>query len=200
MDVPVSAHKIESILTFYKGLADDRDRLICRSNDLKSRIDRVTCEQETLESARSVMLGIKQSLTKYSLDYCEQLASYAMQQIFCMDAHVKYCLEDGKFFLIYPDGSKSDIAGDEGGGIKTVLSFVFSLYLIIKQGSRRIMFWDEAWTQVSSEYLPSFIGFVRTVCSDLGFEILLVTHDERISIDDVDSAYLMEEGKCKKLK
>lgn len=192
--------RVQQVKTNYETLIKNHESDVARLNELGEQITKIREEQALLETSKTVMDEAKKILTKTSLEYCERLATVAVKTIFNIDAVVKYSSTDGKFYLMFDDGMISDIAGDEGGGIKTVISFVFSLYLVIKSNSRRVMFFDEAWTQVSAEYFPAFIAFVKQICVELGFEILLVTHDERITLSDVDTAYFMEKGICKRIK
>lgn len=192
--------RVQQAKTNYETLIKNHESDVARLNELGEQITKIREEQALLETSKTVMDEAKKILTKTSLEYCERLATVAVKTIFSLSAEVKYSVTDGKFYLMFDDGMVSDIAGDEGGGIKTVISFVFSLYLVIKSNSRRVMFFDEAWTQVSAEYFPAFIAFVKQICVELGFEILLVTHDERITLNDVDTAYFMEKGVCKRIK
>lgn len=192
--------RVQQAKTNYETLIKNHESDVARLNELGEQITKIREEQALLETSKTVMDEAKKILTKTSLEYCERLATVAVKTIFNLHAEVKYSSTDGKFYLAFDDGMVSDIAGDEGGGIKTVISFVFSLYLVIKSNSRRVMFFDEAWTQVSAEYFPAFIAFVKQICVELGFEILLVTHDERITLNDVDTAYFMEKGVCKRIK
>lgn len=192
--------RVQQVKTNYETLIKNHESDVARLNELGEQITKIRDEQALVETSKTVMEEAKKILTKTSLEYCERLATVAVKTIFNIDAAVKYSSTDGKFYLMLDDGMISDIAGDEGGGIKTVISFVFSLYLVIKSNSRRVMFFDEAWTQVSAEYFPAFIAFVKQICVELGFEILLVTHDERITLSDVDTAYFMERGICKRIK
>lgn len=192
--------RVQQVKMNYETLIKNHESDVARLNELGEQITKIREEQALLETSKTVMDEAKKILTKTSLEYCECLATVAVKTIFNLPAAVKYSSTDGKFYLAFDDGMVSDIAGDEGGGIKTVISFVFSLYLVIKSNSRRVMFFDEAWTQVSAEYFPAFIAFVKQICVELGFEILLVTHDERITLNDVDTAYFMEKGVCKRIK
>lgn len=192
--------QVSSALARYKSLSDSYQSDLARLDELGERIEQIRAEQATLETSRTVMDQVKKILTKSSLDYCEKLATLAVRSIFNIDAEVKYSATDGKFFLVYSNGMMSDIAGDEGGGMKVVISFIFSLYLVIKSKSRRLLFFDESFTQVSAEYFPAFIQFIRQICSELGFELAIISHDERLTIDDVDTAYFIENGVSKRIK
>ena len=58
---------------------------------------------------------------------------------------------------------------------------------------------DEQFTQISDQFLETSWSLLR-LCNDLGADIMLITHDERISLDDVDTSYLIENGKSIKIK
>lgn len=81
-----------------------------------------------------------------------------------------------------------------------MLSFIFDLFLLIKQGGRRLLVYDEAFQAVSSEYYDDFIKFMVKACKDLNIDLLCVTHDARLTPDMVDHAYRIENGKSIKLK
>ena len=194
------SNRVLQVQGSFSELVNSYEKDSFQLDELGDSITKIREEQSLLESSRDVLSEVKKIITKSSLEYCERLATVAVRTIFDMPAEVKFSNEDGKFYLVFDNGMMSDIAGDEGGGVKTVISFVFSLYLVMKSGSRRILFFDEAWTQVSSEYFPAFISFIREICKELQFDIFLVTHDERITLEDVDTAYFMENGSCKKIK
>lgn len=182
--------------------AIDRD-IAFESSTLSSyrdQLDSVTAEQGLLERSRAALGDVRQLLTKSSLEYCESLATSAVQSIFNVPYTVRYSETDQRFVLDTGDNTV-DLSSDEGGGMVTVISFVFNLYLIMKQKARRVMLFDEAWTQVSAGYFPAFIDFVHRVCHDLGFDLLLITHDERIAPSMVDHVYqINDEGNAVKIK
>lgn len=192
--------RVQTALSNYNSFVESHNSDERRFNELAEQVIKLRKESAILEDSKLVLDEVKKALTKSSLEYCEKLATMAIQTIFNLDAEVKYSSSDGKFYLVYSDGNTSDIAGDEGGGIKTVIAFVFSLYLVIKSGCRRVLFFDEQFTQVSSAYLPAFIEFVKDVCKQLSFEVLLISHDDRISLSDVDTVYVMNQGICKRVK
>lgn len=174
--------------------------VICAEQMARSRLLAVQQEGILLSSCVSRMGEAKELLTKSSLKQCESLASLAIQSIFGLSAHVVYSMDDSRFYMVYADGHRSDLTSSQSGGIVTVVSFVFAVYLILKLGCRRLMLWDEAWMAVSSEHYGRFIDFVRQVCSDFGFDVLLVSHDARLTDGMVDRAYVMVEGETKRQK
>lgn len=173
---------------------------VCASLEVTQRqMDAVLVEQDLI--ARSIVaLGqVKPLLSASSIKQCEELANSAISTVFGFPYTVRWDAESKRFVMNQGD-FEVDLADSCGGGVVTVVSFVFTVYLLVKLGKRRFMAFDEAWTQVSSEYFGNFIGFVRTLCHDLGIDLLLISHDARIDIADVDSAYRIESGKSIKLK
>lgn len=153
-----------------------------------------------LESCVDAMGSAKELLTKNSLRQCEELATLAVRGIFDLDVSVVYDMDGSQFLLDYGDGRKSDLTTSQSGGIVTVVSFVFAVYLIMKTGSRRLMLWDESWMAVSRQHYGRFISFVNKVCLDFGFDILLISHDDRLTDDMVSSSYVMQDGVAVRVK
>ena len=138
-------------------------------------------------------------LTRNSIVECEELANKAIQQVFGLDYKVEWDVE-GSRFLLNNGEYVTDLVDGNGGGISTLISFVFNVFLISKTGSRRLMVYDEAFTQVSAQFFPMFIKFVRDLCKTLNIDLLLISHDQRITADDVDHVYRVENNTIKKLK
>lgn len=92
---------------------------------------------------------------------------------------------------------RSRIPTSVGGGIQVVLSFVLNVYLIRIYGLRPYIIMDESFTQISSQYLPNFIHFLKYLIDELGFTFLWVTHDERV-LPYLTSVYEVKSGTLKK--
>lgn len=165
----------------------------------ESELTKITNEKELIERASLALKQVRPLLSGSSIKDCEQLANSAISSIFGFDYTVEYDLESNRFVLNKGDYS-TDLSEAEGGGIITVISFVFLIYLIVKLNKRRLIILDEAFTQISDAYFDKFIEFVNQLCTDLGFDILLVSHDQRITVDSVQHAYLISNGESKKIK
>lgn len=153
-----------------------------------------------IDVAMQAMGAAKELLLHSSLSECERLATHAVRTIFGWSVDVRYDIDEGRFILDYGNGCVSDMSGSQSGGVLTVVSFVFVVYMIIKGGYRRVLFYDESWTQVPADCYGRFIGFVRQVCRDLHFDILLVSHDARLSDDMVDRSYNISAGVSTRVK
>ena len=91
-------------------------------------------------------------------------------------------------------------ADSSGGGLVTALSFTFDLFLLVKNGCRKLLVYDESFYAVSDQYYEDFMAFVRKACADLGVDMLLVSHDARLNISMVDTAYRIDKGHAHKIK
>ena len=163
------------------------------------QMDKILQEQNLLEQTTVALQQAKPLLSASSIKQCEALANQAISSIFELPYTVEWNVENQRFYLNKGD-YQVDLVEAEGGGLNCVISFVFQVYLLVKLGKRRFMAFDEAFTQVSDKYFPSFIRFIRQICKDLDCDITLVSHDSRIHMDDVDHCFLIEDGKSKMLK
>lgn len=156
-------------------------------------------EYTLIDKAQTALKDAMPILSATSIKACEELANNAIRTVFGLDYVVEWDGESGRFILNKGDYC-TDLADSEGGGMLTLVSFVFNIFLLNKLGCRRFMAFDEAFTQVSASYFPSFVTFIREMCRSLHVDLLLISHDQRITADDVDHLYRMEDGHCTKLK
>lgn len=137
-------------------------------------------EESLCQDGRTAVDAARLLLGGDSLRRCESLATEAVRSIFGIDATVKYNAESDSFMLDYGGGRQCDLSVSQSGGVVVALSFVFVVFQILRGGYRRVLFLDELFTQVSAEYYDGFITFVRRVCNEFSFDILLVSHDVRL--------------------
>jgi hypothetical protein len=183
----------------YERVTGDIRRVQSVLDNAERSLAEINSERELIERSLLALKQVRPLLSGSSIRECEDLANSAIKSIFGFDYKVEYDLEGNRFVLNKGEYS-TDLSEAEGGGIITVISFVFLVYLIVKLNRRRVIFLDEAFTQVSDAYFGAFIGFVNSLCDDLGFDLLLVSHDQRITADDVRHVYQIADGKSKRLK
>jgi len=102
-------------------------------------------------------------------------------------AQFYYCYEDGDQTI------KSNITKAVGGGVKCVVGFVLQVFFLSYYKKHRVIFADEAFKELSKQYRPYFIEFLKDLCKKSGYIILMVTHDSDI-VDSADKVYEMSEG------
>lgn len=180
-------------------LENDIRRVRTVIENAEESLEGINRERELIERSLLALKQVRPLLSGSSIKDCEELANSAIQTIFGFNHTVEWDLESNRFVLNKGDYS-TDLSEAEGGGIVTVISFVFLVYLIVKLNIRRFVCFDEAFTQISDAYFGAFVGFVNSLCDDLGFDLLLVSHDQRITADDVRHVYQIKDGKSKQIK
>jgi DNA repair exonuclease SbcCD ATPase subunit len=83
---------------------------------------------------------------------------------------------------------------DNGFGVKCVIGFILQVYFIIYYKQYPILFLDEAFTQLSKQYLPYLKSLINDLASKYNFIFVLVTHDRDI-MELADRTYLVDKGK-----
>lgn len=100
-----------------------------------------------------------------------------------------------------PDGDKTEINLMSkqllsGGGLLSVASFIFQVYLIVLYGKRRFIAVDEKFGNISQGYIENFMQFIKYLHKDLGFDFLIINHDPRMA-DHMDRVYRVNMGDVK---
>lgn len=191
--------KYNQVFQDFQKLKSDREFTAQSLVQAQEAMNEILAEQKQLLVSTEALQAVKPLLSKSSIDQCQKLASEAVKAVFSDDYEVFYNSEDSRFYLNH-GGYQTDIATAEGGGINSVVAFVFQVYLLIKLHKRRVIFLDEAWSGISDDYLERFLEFVRQMCHDLKFECVLITHDQRITLEQVDYCYEIVEGYSKRIK
>lgn len=82
-----------------------------------------------------------------------------------------------------------------GGGIRTVCGIMLQLFFIFHYKAEPIIFIDEGFTQVSSQYIPYLMGLLQELSEKNGLKILLITHDVRV-MSYADKVYEILDGQA----
>lgn len=142
---------------------------------------------DAVKFVKLVLPLITSTSTGNFIDICSKV----LTTVFNTPVEIRFDSND--ITVISPEGESSLKTGN-GGGYKMVVSFISSIFMILKTNSRRFIVFDEAFTQLDDEALERFMQVVKGFCHQLSFDILLVTHDPRIQAEWVDSNLLISNG------
>lgn len=95
-------------------------------------------------------------------------------------------------FKMTEEGKPVNLKRGTGMGVLTVISAVLQMYYLQCKNSRILML-DESYSAVSEEYVEAFFNFLSQMCQQLGFKIILITHDKRF-LQYADKTYKLEKG------
>ena len=96
-------------------------------------------------------------------------------------------------FVIKDDGNLVSLKRGMGMGVKCVISAILHIYFLQCKNSK-ILLLDEAYSNISKEYVADFFDFLYKLCEKLEFKIVLITHDERF-VDYANKVYRIDQGK-----
>ena len=80
--------------------------------------------------------------------------------------------QPSEIFTFFEDGI--------GGGVETVVGFCLQVYHIMLFNQAKILFCDESFAEISDEYLPAFMEFLRQLSEKHKFIFVLISHDIRL--------------------
>ena len=95
-------------------------------------------------------------------------------------------------FIITNNGRKVSLKRGMGMGVKCVISCILHIYYLQCKNSKILML-DEAYSNISKDYISDFFDFLSKLCEKLQFTLILITHDERF-IEYADRVYEISNG------
>jgi hypothetical protein len=89
-----------------------------------------------------------------------------------------------------PDGTIVMGSSNEafGGAVTTVQSVLLRLSVLLRRGQRPVIFLDESLPAINQNYIGNMSKFLQSLCSRMGVDILLVSHDPLL-IEAAQKAY-----------
>lgn len=204
-----------------KEVLDKFNFLIQRVKNLPKTRDSIKNQslryKEEIQEAKDKILLIQESRIAYqkaidifyeqSIGQLEKLINLALSTIFfdrALKIEISLSDEDKKdksfsFEIINKNtGLPEDIRDGTGAGVRSVVSFVILSYYLIKFKSPYIIA-DEAYSQISKEYVDGFFEFVHKLCDEENLTFILISHDERF-IYWADQIIQVADGRVKILK
>ena len=189
--------------------------------ELKSQYESIT---KQLSSDRSSLLVqetsikvIKEIIDSLSQEHIQRicdLITYGLKTIFYdRDYQIEVLLGDkrsnktAELFLVEDktnsDGTheiiRSSFNDSIGGGVVAVVGVILQIFYLGYLNQAPILFMDESLSQVSSEYVPNLMSFIKELARQKGFIFVLVSHDTRI-INYADKKYQVEQGVVTEVK
>lgn len=168
--------------------------------------DQKIIQYKALEAVKSII----DKVSREHLNHIQDLVSYGLKTIF-FDRNYSLELEvrdlrgskalEFKLVEELPDGTfiTSPFEDGIGGGIKSVVGLILQIYHIQYYNLYPALFMDEALSNISSQYIPTTMEFLKQMSDKKGFKFILVTHDQRL-IDYADTIYTVNEGEVVRQK
>lgn len=188
-------NRYEAVLEKSRKIETSYEMLQKHEANLQQAIKDLQAEDILLEKVGELF---KHLLNKYVYEYAEsfsQIVTEGLQSIY-HDQDVRFDIEveqkRGKVhanFVIEENGVRASPLDAFGGGVTSVVSMLLRILVLLKANKARYLILDESLAALSDEYVEPCGDLLRKLCSELGVNVLLVTHNQDF-VDQSDNAYL----------
>lgn len=185
------------------------------ANDLRVQYNEKTLqlenEKDSLNVQNFAIDALKEIMDKMSQEHVEKvvaLLTYALSVIFYDKEYSveivtsdKRNVKTAELTLVERTEDKvirSPFDDGIGGGVIAVVGLVLQVYYSNVLNQSPILFMDEALSQVSSEYIPTLMAFIKELAETKHFIIVLVSHDDRY-YQYADKKYSVSDGEVKEV-
>ena len=188
---------IELLIKQYEQAKLDREKL---SDDLRNTIKK----EKTYEEAVDLMKKIVESMSTSQIEHLQKLINSALETIFfdrqySVDLVVTELRNTNNLQILLSETNEDGTVVktklvDNGYGVKSIIGFILQVYFIIYHKEYPVLFLDEAFGTLSSQYVPYLKVLMDELAKKYGFIFILITHDTRF-MDVADKTYLVDKGK-----
>lgn len=161
------------------------------------------------ESSINVLKEVIDKMSREHIERIVDLLTYALKTIFFdKDYSVEVVINDkrnaktAEFYLLEETETekiRSPFDNGIGGGIQAIVGFVLQVFYLGYLNQATVLFCDESFSQVSSQYIDPLIQFINELARSKEFIFVLVSHDTRL-IPYAKKTYEVESGKVKEVK
>lgn len=186
----------------YAKLVGRKESIEAQIRSTDGSIKNLSNEIETLDLVGTVFRQLLDAEVTSSVKAVEELLSEGLQAVFtdqnlCVKTEISMnrgkvsvdlitVQDHGKGLVI--EGASSD---GFGGAVTTVQSIILRILVTLKRGMRPLLLLDESLPAFDATYVHNMGEFLSTLCSRLGIDILLVTHNQAL-VEASDKAYVLE--------
>ena len=199
-----------NILEELKAYSYKLDTIKTIKHNAEAKLESTTNEIQKLDNELKLIIESKQFYKKAidiayerSILELKEVINSALSYIFTdknlqMDIELSDKRGKSMTFVVLHNGRKVNLKRGMGMGVKCVISCILHIYYLQCKNSRKL-FLDEAYSNISKEYIVNFFDFLTKLCEKLDFEIVLITHDDRF-IQYASKVYEINNGYVKLLK
>lgn len=179
----------EQTQNYRKQIQENKDKIVLVQDSriaYQKAID-VFYEQSIGQLEKLINLGLKQIFFDRSLQIKIELSNEEKKE------------KSFSFEVIDTvTGEPEDIRDGTGAGVRSVISFIILSYYLMQFNSPYIIA-DEAYSQISKDYVDGFFQFVHKLCEEENLTFILISHDERF-IHYADQIVKVADGKIEVMK
>ncbi len=200
MDISALEKKATDLYIKYNSARDSYNNTIDSLQSLSEEYNKLVENKALLERSKPFIDDIIEKFSESSLKKLEDLLSLGLSRIFqdrdykveikvsekrsskCADL---YLIDAGHPFLM----RDSCVAG----GILVVVGFLIQVFYVANLDIAKVLFLDEALSNISTQYLDNFFAFMKELSIKIGLTVVLITHDTRF-LEYADRIYKVSDG------
>ena len=168
-------HLVESLLLRCQNQISTKQEMLSTKEERAQVISLSTKILENyLESVSSSVSGTLEELMKSALS------------IFNMGIDVTLEYREGARGGYRTVISQGDVTGGVdsfGGGVLSIISLIMLVSTIVLKKKKRFIVLDESLNAVSVDYQESLSNFLRQLCDDFEFDIVLISHQKSLNTE-----------------
>ena len=190
-----------------KKLPNNRELIKEQTQNYKKQIQENKDKIVLVQDSRIAYQKAIDVFYEQSIGQLEKLINLGLKQIFfdrSLQIKIELSNEEKKeksFSFEVIDtvtGEPEDIRDGTGAGVRSVISFIILSYYLMQFNSPYITA-DEAYSQISKDYVDGFFQFVHKLCEEENLTFILISHDERF-IHYADQIVKVADGKIEVMK
>lgn len=174
-------------------------------NESLIALQKLLQDQQTYEQSIDILKKMMDNLSRSQINHLSDLLNSSVQSIFfdrqySIELQITELRNQNQLKILLhedtPDGHVVSDINDNGYGLKGIIGFILQCYFIIYYKQEPILFLDEAFGNLSSQYLPYLKSLIVSLTNKYGFRFILITHDERL-MELADRTYRVRLGEVK---
>ena len=200
MDITNIEKKVTDLYIQYNSVKSSYQSTLESLQELSEEQSKLSDNKALLEKSKPFIDDLIDKFSESSIKKLEDLLSLGLRRIFqdrnyrveikvtekrsskCADL---YLIDDGHPFLM----RDSCVAG----GILVVVGFLIQTFYVANLDIAKVLFLDEALSNISTQYLDNFFAFVKELSVKIGLTVILITHDTRF-LEYADRIYKVANG------
>lgn len=151
---------------------------------LSKEVDVLAMEVDLLDKVEQVLHAVSTKVLGQSITTIDKLVTAGLKVVF-FDQRLEFRTVVDKYrgktsirFELYEDGHTAPLTESYGGGVLVLIGVLLRVVTIITLKQRRVLFLDESLAHLSSQYHETASELLQKLCNELGFTVLMVTHQE----------------------
>lgn len=184
-------------------LKSQREEAVKNREALNVKLKDLVKKESLYEQAIELMKKLVESMSQSQIKHLEELINSSLETIFfdrrySVDMNVTELRNTNNLQIllneILDDGTVLKTKLDDNGfGVKSIIGFILQIYYILYYHQYPVLFLDEAFGTLSSQYIPYLKVLIDELSKKYGFIFILITHDTRF-MDISDRTYLVDKG------